>query len=119
MSTDPQSQDTVTPLFLEHGTPRHSGELRSHYDVSRAVACDTALYFVDRLGNQSSAADVVIPAYTRLDTGVTWKLGERFALSLFGQSLLQDHHLEFEDVFGSVQSSQMKRSAVAKFIWKF
>jgi hypothetical protein len=62
---------------------------------------------------------VVIPAYTRLDTGITWKPGERFVVSLFGQNLLQDHHREFEDVFGSMQSSQMKRSAVAKFIWIF
>lgn len=115
MSTDPQSQDTVTPLFIEHGTPRHTAELRSHYDLSRAIAWDTALYFVDHLSNQSPAADVVIPD-TRLDTGVTWKLGERFAVSVFGQNLLQDHHLEFKDVFGSLQSSQMKRSAVAKFI---
>ena len=59
---------------------------------------------------------MVIPAYTRLDTGVTCKLGERFAVSVFGQNLLRDHHLEFEDLFGSLQSSQMKRSAVAKFI---
>ena len=43
MSTDPQSQDTVTPLFVEHGTPRHSAQLRSHYEVSRVIAWDTAL----------------------------------------------------------------------------
>jgi iron complex outermembrane recepter protein len=119
MSTDPASQDRVTPLFVEHATPRHSAQLRSHYDLSRTIVWDTALYFVDRLSNQGPTDDVVIPAYTRLDIGVTWKPGERFAVSLFGQNLLQDQHLEFEDIFGSMQSSQMKRSGVAKFTWTF
>jgi len=60
-----------------------------------------------------------IPSYTRLDTGLTWKLGEGFSLSLVGQNLLKDHHMEFEDVNGSMQSGQIKRSAYAKITWQF
>ena len=119
MNTDPGSQDAVTPLFVEHGTPRHDAQLRSHYEFNRGIAWDTGLYFVDRLSNQGPTGDVVIPAYARLDTGLTWKPAERLAFSLFGQNLLHDHHLEFEDVFGSMQSSQIKRSAAAKVVWTF
>jgi hypothetical protein len=36
-----------------------------------------------------------------------------------GQNLLRDDHLEFEDIFGSLQSGQIKRSAYAKVTWQF
>jgi hypothetical protein len=48
-----------------------------------------------------------------------WKLAEKFSLSLVGQDLLKDHHPEFDDINGSMQSGQIKRSAYAKFTWQF
>jgi len=32
---------------------------------------------------------------------------------------MSDHHLEFEDDFGSMQSGQVKRSVYVKLNWKF
>jgi hypothetical protein len=61
----------------------------------------------------------VIPAYTRLDTELTWKAREKLSISVFGQNLLKDYHIEFEDKFGSMQSSQIKRSGYAKLTWQF
>jgi hypothetical protein len=40
-------------------------------------------------------------------------------LSAVGQNLLKDHHLEFNDMFQAVNSSQVKRSAYAKLAWRF
>jgi hypothetical protein len=40
-------------------------------------------------------------------------------MSMVGQNLVQDRHLEFVDSSGSVTSSLMKRSAYAKFTWRF
>jgi hypothetical protein len=40
-------------------------------------------------------------------------------LSVVGQNLLRDHHVEFNDAFQSVNSSQVKRSAYAKLTWQF
>jgi hypothetical protein len=68
---------------------------------------------VGRLPAQSVAS------YTRLDTQLTWRLAESLGLSLVGQNLLRDHHLEFNDAFQSVNSSQVKRSAYAKLTWRF
>jgi hypothetical protein len=61
----------------------------------------------------------VIPSYTRLDTQVSWRLGERIELNLVGQNLLRDHLEEFNDLLQSVNSSQAKRSAYAKLTWQF
>src|SRR6266478_1091685 len=96
MHPDAASNDIVTPLFVERGSPRHSAQLRSHFDWRRGLAWDTSAYFVDRLSNQGPSTQEVIPAYTRLDTGLTWKLREGFSLAVGGQNLLRDHHTEFQ-----------------------
>ena len=62
---------------------------------------------------------VIIPAYTRLDSGITWQMRERLSLSVFGQNLLRERHLEFEDTFGSLQSGAITRSGYAKLTWRF
>jgi len=40
-------------------------------------------------------------------------------MSLVGQNLVKDRHLEFIDDTGSVRSTLIKRSAYAKFTWQF
>jgi iron complex outermembrane recepter protein len=116
---DPKSADTQTVLFNEGNAPDYPIQLRSHCDVRRSLAWDVSTYLVDPLVNQGPLSNLKIPSYTRLDTGLTWKPGERFSVSVVGQNLLKDHHMEFEDVNGSMQSGQIKRSAYAKFTWQF
>jgi hypothetical protein len=70
-------------------------------------------YFVERLPAQ------FVASHKRLDSQLTWHLKERAELSVVGQNLLEDHHVEFNDQFQSVNSSQIKRSAYAKFTWRF
>ena len=117
--TAPQSADTLTARFLEGNSPDNPFQIRSHLDLRRSWACDISAYYVDDLPDQGPSGTVNIPAYTRLDVQLTKRLGERFALSLVGQNLAQDHHIEFDDVNGSMQSGQIKRSAYAKLSWQF
>ena len=119
MHTDPTSADTQTAPFVEGAAPHHSAQLRSRFDLPKNVALDAAAYAVGRLTNQGPFPTVTIPAYTRLDVGLTWKPWEQTSFSLVGQNLLQDHHLEFEDVNGALQASQIRRSGYAKVTWRF
>jgi len=119
MHTSPPSVDTRTGPFVEGSAPDRMAQLRSHIELMRALAWDASAYYVDPLTNQGPFGNVRIPADTRLDTGLTWKPWERFSVSIVGQNLLRDHHQEFEDVFGSLQSGQIKRSAYAKMAWQF
>jgi iron complex outermembrane recepter protein len=119
MHTDPSSADTVTGPFVEGAVPDHTAQIRSHFEPRKSLALDAAAYEVSQLNNQGPASNVTIPAYTRLDVGLTWKPGEQTSFSLVGQNLLQDHHLEFEDVNGALQSSQIRRSGYAKVTWRF
>lgn len=113
MHPDTMSLDTTTAPDLEGSNPRHQAQLRSHVEMFRGFGWDTNLYFVDRLPAQ------FVPSYTRLDTQLSWRLGERWQLSVAGQNLLQDHHVESNDIATSVNSSQVKRSAYTKMTWRF
>jgi iron complex outermembrane receptor protein len=110
---DPSGDDATGVADAEGSNPRHQAQLRSHFELTHALAWDTNAYFVGRLPAQ------FVASYTRLDTQLTWKLAERVELSLAGQNLLKDHHAEFNDQFQAVNSSQVKRSAYAKLTWQF
>jgi iron complex outermembrane receptor protein len=119
MHTDPHSLDTQTVPFVEGSAPDHPIQLRSHFDLRGGLTWDLSAYYVDDLKNQGPLGNLRIPTYTRLDTGLTWNLGETVTLSVVGQNLLRDHHMEFEDMNGSLQSGQMKRSGYLKLTWQF
>jgi iron complex outermembrane receptor protein len=113
LHSDPTSLDTTSVVDAEGSNPRHQAQLRSHLELWRGVAWDANAYFVGRLPAQ------FVASYTRLDTQITWRLRESTALSLVGQNLLRDHHVEFSDAFQSVNSSQVKRSVYARLTWRF
>jgi len=114
-----QSLDTTTVNFVEGSAPDHMLQLRSHLELPRRVSWDLSAYYQDALTNQGIPGNIRVPSQMRLDTGATWIAGEHFSVSLVGQNLLMDHRLEFADVFGSMQSGQLRRSAYVKLTWKF
>ena len=113
MHLEPTSHDTTAVAAAEGSSPVNSAQLRSHVALPHALSWDASVYFVDRL------TDPVIPAYTRLDTGLTWQWNKKSSLSLVGQNLLKDVHEEFVDSTGSAATTLIKRSVFAKFTWRF
>jgi iron complex outermembrane recepter protein len=113
LQADPTSTDTTTAATVEGSSPREQAQLRSHVELTRRWAWDTSIYFVGRL------PALQIPSYTRLDTSLTWQPRERLSFSVAGQNLLQDHHVEFNSTSQTVESSLVKRSVYAKFVWRF
>jgi iron complex outermembrane receptor protein len=113
LHTRTASQDTSSVAEFEGSSPQHQVQLRSHLDLSHGFSWDANAYFVSELPTQGVAA------YTRIDTQLRWKFAERAEASLVGQNLLQVHHLESMDGLTLVNSSLSKRSAYAKFTWRF
>jgi iron complex outermembrane receptor protein len=111
------SHDMTSGVSLEHNAPRHSAQLRSQLDLVHGFGWNNSIYFVDSLTDQGLMVMSEVPAYTRLDSELSWKIGKQFSISVVGQNLLQDHHLEFLGTLGGIQSSEMKRSAYIKFVW--
>jgi iron complex outermembrane recepter protein len=112
MHTSALSQDTETVLETEGSDPHMHARLRSHVSLAKTLAWDASAYFVDRL------EALGVPSYTRLDTGLSWRWSERISLSLVGQNLLRDHHLEFADDVGR-RATLIKRTVCAKLTWQF
>ena len=113
LHTKPASQDTSSVPDNEGSNPQHQAQLRSHLELFRGLAWDASAYFVGRLPFQQ------VPSYTRIDSQLTWKFAERGEFSVVGQNLFHDHHLESLDIVTLVNSSLIKRSAYAKFTWRF
>jgi iron complex outermembrane receptor protein len=110
---DAPSQDTGGVFDDEGTSPVHSAQLRSHINLRHGVSWDVSAYFVDRLKSEGA------PPYTRLDTGLTWRWTEALSMTVVGQNLWKDRHLEFVDDSGGVRSTLMKRSIYGKLTWQF
>jgi iron complex outermembrane receptor protein len=113
MHLNPTSQDTSSVSEAQGSTPVSSAQLRSHLFFFHGLAWDVSAYYVGRLLNPE------IPSYIRLDTGLSWEWREGLSFSVVGQNLLTDHHQEYIETLGSTSSSLVKRSAYAKFTWRF
>lgn len=110
---DATSQDLTSIPGTEGAFPSQQAQLRSHLDLSSHWQWNAAAYFVGRLSAQA------VPSYTRLDSNVIWQPRKQFSISLVGQNLLRDHHLEFFGPDQTEDSSLIKRSAYAKITWQF
>jgi outer membrane receptor for monomeric catechols len=113
LQTKPASLDTSSATDYQGSNPQHQAQLRSHVELFHGLAWDVNTYFVGALPFQQVAS------YTRIDSQLSWKFAERAEFSVVGQNLLRDHHLESFDAVTLVNSSLIKRSAYAKFTWRF
>ncbi len=104
--------DPVTANSINGSSPNNQVYLRSSWDVGSNVQIDMIGRYVDRL----SALDV--PRYIEMDCRIGWQAGKYFELSLVGQNLLNNHHLEFVDfIEGGLQSTQVRRGVYAMASW--
>jgi iron complex outermembrane recepter protein len=107
------SQDFTDASGNEGGTPDHQAQLRSSVRLPHNLQWNTSAYFVNRL------PAVSIPSYTRVDTGLTWRAGERVSMSVVGQNLLKNVHPEYAGPSSSVQPDLIRRAVYARITWSF
>ena len=111
LHTDPTSLDTTSVADVQGSNPVHQAHLGSHLQLRHGIDWDSNVYYVGSLPAQ------LVPAYTRLDSQLTWRFSERMQLSIVGQNLLSDHHVEANSAYAVVNSSEVKRSVYAKIVW--
>ena len=78
----------------EGESPRHQFQVRSYLDLPARAELNGALYYVDSITPQSGLGRVHVPAYVRLDVGLTWRPRESWLVGIWGQNLVDDRHLE-------------------------
>jgi iron complex outermembrane receptor protein len=93
-------------------TPKHQIQLRSTLGLRSNLDWDTSLYFVGQLSAPG------VPAYTRLDMQLRWRVLESVDFSVTGQNLLTARHAEFGTTYG-IDQTQVLRSVLGKITWRF
>lgn len=89
--------------------PRSQWQLRSGMDLPRDLALELA---ARNVGGLKSPA---VPAYSEVDARIAWKATAALELSLDGQNLLHERHLEF--VNPSLPPSEVPRSFTLTARW--
>lgn len=92
-------------------SPAYMVQLHSQHDLGHNLELDAHLYRNGRL------EDLDVPAYTRLDLRLGWRVRPGLELSLTGRNLMQRSHREFQAE--DVQASEIPRSWLAQARWTF
>ncbi len=110
MALHAQSDAADDAEKAEGESPRNQFYVGSFLTLPKSFEASAQAYFVGSLRTPG------IPAYTRLDSNVTWKGAENIELSIAGSNLL-GRHPEFQEVLGSI--NPVGRRLYAKLIWLF
>src|SRR5438477_77868 len=113
------SQDP-TPDNPNGSSPRHQWYLRSSVDLPKHFEQDTTVRFVDHLPSLNFAGAVgALPSYYSLDAHLGWRPVTSLELSIGGQNLLNNWHLEFLPDFVLTSPTAVKRSIFGSITVKF
>ena len=117
LDMQPHGEDLNRGVFLEGATPRHQFSLRSLLDLPGGLQLDAQFRHSTQITRSPEiASGAGIEGYSELDVRVAWQASEHLELSLVGQNLLHDHHLEF----GTPETrGEIERSVYGKAAWRF
>jgi iron complex outermembrane receptor protein len=99
----------------EDASPKHQVSLRSSTDLARNVELDLWVRYTDAFDGLGASP---IASQTALDLRLAWRPHKDLELSIVGQNLLDDRHLEFvSDSFSS--PVEVERGVYGKLTWRF
>jgi iron complex outermembrane receptor protein len=115
MNLTPLAQDINRNEWLEGSTPRNLAGLRSSWTLER-LEIDAMLRYQSRIHRLPLiTSGEGIDAYTELDLRLGWQASDHWTLSLVGQNLLHDEHVEF----GPPEArGALERGAYLKAEWR-
>ena len=95
----------------ESNDPQHQFLIQSAVDISGRVQLGTVIRYVDKLPKPR------VRSYMGLDLRAAWNLSKTIELSIVGQDLLDNRHLEF--IPSSPAPREMERNVYGKIICRF
>jgi iron complex outermembrane recepter protein len=91
--------------------PEQRLQLRSSVNLSQNIEFDIWMRYVDQIVNMARGFETV-PDYVTVDMRIGWSATDSLQLSLVGQDLLEDDHLEFG-------FRHVERAVYGKAVWRF
>jgi iron complex outermembrane recepter protein len=107
---------------LTWSTPRNTLDVRGAWDFARHWTMNASVDAVSRTpvsGNNQVVQPEQVPAYQRVDAGVSYSLGESAVVSAGVHNLQDAHHIEFNPQDNYDVPSEIPRSAFVKLLWSF
>ncbi len=78
--------------------PAYQAQLRSEMNITSAIELDATVRDVDHETRELFVGPFeVVPSYLEADLRIGWRVTDRWELSLEGDNLLHNHHLEVDD----------------------
>ena len=102
----------------ENADPRHFFSLRSSIDLPQNLEFDAGLRWVDEFQYNMAGTPGRVAGYTELEMRLGWRITPKFEISVVGQNLLHDHHLEYA-ISGTVPRTEIERSVYGKIACRF
>ena len=102
-----------TPDNPDGASPRHQWYVRSSLDLPKHLEQDLTLRYVDQLPSLN------IPSYYSLDAHFGWRPVAHLVLSVGGQNLLNDQHVEFIPEFINTLPTKVRRTFSGSITWRF
>jgi len=94
------------------GEPEHAGTVRVSWDPAARVEVDATLHLVSKLPVTG------VPAWSRLDLGLSWSPIAPVNVRLVGQNLLAPTHQEYNDTYLEAHSN-VQRGWYGSLAWRF
>jgi iron complex outermembrane recepter protein len=104
------TEDTLIPGSQ---SPRNQAGLRSLFDLTPTMTLDGFAHYVDSLPG------LHVPAYAELDMRLGWRPQPNLELSLLGQNLLHDRHMEFGSEDLPTIPTYVQRSGMVRATLRF
>ncbi|HEX7183152.1 MAG TPA: TonB-dependent receptor [Thermoanaerobaculia bacterium] len=99
--------------FDEGGSPRHQLVLHSSVDLAQGFELDVSLRYVDELPSLD------VDSYTTFDLRLGWRPRADLEVSLVGQNLLEETHVEFAPEIIPTHPTALERGFYGKVAWRF
>jgi iron complex outermembrane recepter protein len=101
----------------ETADPKNQVSLRSSMDLPQNIEFDTGLRWVDELRTNNGSTAGYVPSYFELDARLAWHPTKNLEISVVGQNLLHEYHVEY-GFPGSTQEA-IQRTVYGKITWSF
>ena len=110
--------ERLNPQPTYNNDPQNHFHIRSYLDLPHHLGLDGAIYYVDRIHPLLGNSTISIPAYVRVDLGVTWRPAKSLEIGIYGQNLAQNNHAEFTS-YKTTVLTEIPRSVMGRVTWRF
>ena len=102
----------------ETADPRHRLTLQSFTNLTKHLEFDLSFRWVDSFHYNDVGVARSVDEYAELDARIAWLPSSRVELSVVGQNLLNDHHVEYV-ISNPNPMAAVERSVYGKIVWRW